>query len=88
MLKRGVRSNFLLLNLFLVLKKAPGPYFLKNLYAVCFRSAHIKFIDVWPVNFFEPGEEDPFGTTGLFMLQLACIINMVSTRIIHQDNNP
>jgi potassium/chloride transporter 9 len=33
---------------------------------------------VWPVNFFQPTDQDPFDTTSLFMLQLACIINMVS----------
>lgn len=32
---------------------------------------------MWPVNFFEPTDQDPFDTTSLFMLQLACIINMV-----------
>lgn len=41
------------------------------------KSASIKYIDVWPVNFFQPGDDDPFDTTSLFMLQLACIINMV-----------
>jgi hypothetical protein len=45
---------------------------------VYFRSSSVKFIDVWPVNFFQPDDEDPFDTTSLFMLQLACIINMVS----------
>lgn len=38
---------------------------------------HLKFIDVWPINFFTPNEDDPFGTTSLFMFQLACILNMV-----------
>ncbi|XP_021924714.1 solute carrier family 12 member 9 isoform X2 [Zootermopsis nevadensis] len=41
------------------------------------KSLSMKFIDVWPVNFFQPDDEDPFDTTSLFMLQLACIINMV-----------
>nr|CAH7768397.1 unnamed protein product [Callosobruchus chinensis] len=36
-----------------------------------------KYIDVWPVNFIHPGEGDAFDTTSLFMLQLACIVNMV-----------
>lgn len=42
------------------------------------KSSSMKFIDVWPVNFFQPHDDDPFDTTSLFMLQLACIINMVS----------
>lgn len=29
------------------------------------------------MNFFEPNDQDPFNTSSLFMLQLACIINMV-----------
>ncbi|RZF34413.1 hypothetical protein LSTR_LSTR012275 [Laodelphax striatellus] len=41
------------------------------------KSGKYKYIDVWPVNFFQPTAEDPFNTTSLFMLQLACIINMV-----------
>ncbi|XP_023029254.1 solute carrier family 12 member 9 [Leptinotarsa decemlineata] len=36
-----------------------------------------KYIDVWPVNFLNPGEHDAFDTTSLFMMQLACIVNMV-----------
>lgn len=36
-----------------------------------------KYIDVWPVNFLNPGENDAFDTTSLFMMQLACIVNMV-----------
>lgn len=36
-----------------------------------------KYIDVWPVNFMNPGENDAFDTTSLFMMQLACIMNMV-----------
>ncbi|CAH1176054.1 unnamed protein product [Phaedon cochleariae] len=37
-----------------------------------------KYIDVWPVNFLDPGENDAFDTTSLFMMQLACIVNMSS----------
>ncbi|KAL3282290.1 hypothetical protein HHI36_005478 [Cryptolaemus montrouzieri] len=36
-----------------------------------------QFIDVWPVNFLNPGENDAFDITSLFMMQLACIVNMV-----------
>ncbi|ENN76292.1 hypothetical protein YQE_07255, partial [Dendroctonus ponderosae] len=35
------------------------------------------YIDVWPVNFLSPGDEDAFNNTSLFMMQLACIVNMV-----------
>lgn len=37
-----------------------------------------RYIDVWPVNFLNPGEQDCFDTISLFMMQLACIVNMVS----------
>ncbi|KAG8225074.1 hypothetical protein J437_LFUL000053 [Ladona fulva] len=40
------------------------------------KARNLKRIDVWPVNFFQPDSLD-FDTTSLFMLQLACIINMV-----------
>lgn len=32
---------------------------------------------MWPVNFLNPGENDAFDVTSLFMMQLACIVNMV-----------
>lgn len=37
-----------------------------------------QFIDVWPINFPNPSERDAFDTTSLFMMQLACIVNMVA----------
>lgn len=37
------------------------------------------FIDVWPVDFFNPDESNIFGTTSLFLMQLATILNMVSS---------
>lgn len=43
------------------------------------RASRLRYIDVWPVNFFQPTDQDPFDTTSLFMLQLSCIINMVSS---------
>ncbi|CAB3369964.1 Hypothetical predicted protein [Cloeon dipterum] len=39
-------------------------------------SSAYRYIDVWPINFFNPSEVDPFDASSLFMLQLACIINM------------
>ncbi|XP_052864706.1 solute carrier family 12 member 9 [Anopheles cruzii] len=41
------------------------------------RNNHIRYIDVWPVNIFEPKNEDSFDVVSQFMLQLACIINML-----------
>ncbi|XP_046614333.1 solute carrier family 12 member 9 isoform X1 [Neodiprion virginianus] len=41
------------------------------------KNSNLKYIDVWPVNFLRPSDQDPFDTSSLFMLQLACIINMV-----------
>lgn len=35
------------------------------------------YIDVWPINFTCPDQQDTFDTTALFMMQLACIVNMV-----------
>ncbi|KAK3858599.1 hypothetical protein Pcinc_035222 [Petrolisthes cinctipes] len=37
------------------------------------------FIDVWPIDFFNPDESNIFGTTSLFLMQLATILNMVSS---------
>lgn len=41
------------------------------------RSNHVKYLDVWPVNVFDPSNDDPFDVVSLFMLQLSCIINML-----------
>lgn len=41
------------------------------------RSTNIKYIDVWPINVFDPKNEDPFDVVSLFMMQLSCIINML-----------
>ncbi|XP_045611687.1 solute carrier family 12 member 9 isoform X2 [Procambarus clarkii] len=37
------------------------------------------YIDVWPVDFLNPDESNIFGTTSLFLMQLATILNMVSS---------
>uniref|UniRef100_A0A1A9W0D8 Amino acid permease/ SLC12A domain-containing protein n=1 Tax=Glossina brevipalpis TaxID=37001 RepID=A0A1A9W0D8_9MUSC len=42
------------------------------------KSKHIKYIDVWPINVFNPKTEDPFDVVSLFMMQLAVIINMLA----------
>lgn len=41
------------------------------------KSNHILYIDVWPINVFDPTNNNPFDVVSLFMLQLACIINML-----------
>jgi potassium/chloride transporter 9 len=35
------------------------------------------YLDVWLVDFFSPSQTDVTDTTSLFILQLACIVNMV-----------
>lgn len=42
-----------------------------------FRCNNKMYIDVWPLNFLKPSDNDAFDTTSLFMMQLACIVNMV-----------
>ncbi|XP_068140451.1 solute carrier family 12 member 9 [Drosophila tropicalis] len=37
-------------------------------------SKHVKFIDVWPINIFNPTSGDPFDMVSLFMMQLAVIM--------------
>jgi len=41
------------------------------------KSNHIKYIDLWPINVFDPTNNDPFDMASQFMMQLACIINML-----------
>lgn len=41
------------------------------------KSNHIQYIDVWPINVFDPTNNNPFDVVSLFMLQLACIITML-----------
>ena len=42
-----------------------------------FRNNKSIYVDVWPMNLFNPCIQDAFDKTSLFMLQLACIITMV-----------
>ncbi|TDG47789.1 hypothetical protein AWZ03_005743 [Drosophila navojoa] len=37
-------------------------------------SKHVKYIDVWPINVFNPTSGDPFDMVSLFMMQLAVIM--------------
>lgn len=39
-------------------------------------SNHIKYIDLWPINIFDPSNKNPFDFTSQFMMQLATIVNM------------
>ncbi|EDW04888.1 GH23810 [Drosophila grimshawi] len=43
----------------------------KNFIAI---SKHVKYIDVWPINVFNPTSGDPFDVVSLFMMQLAVIM--------------
>ncbi|CAG5136766.1 unnamed protein product, partial [Candidula unifasciata] len=43
------------------------------------------YIDVWPVNFFRPETASFFDNTCLFMLQLACILNMQDRWSTHTE---
>ncbi|KAH8262337.1 hypothetical protein KR038_009127 [Drosophila bunnanda] len=43
----------------------------KNFIAI---SKHVKYIDVWPINIFNPTSGDPFDMVSLFMMQLAVIM--------------
>lgn len=38
----------------------------------------VKYIDVWPINVFDPSNSDPFDVVSLFMMQLSCIIDMLA----------
>ncbi|KAL7643016.1 UNVERIFIED_CONTAM: hypothetical protein RMT77_006305 [Armadillidium vulgare] len=37
------------------------------------------FIDIWPMDFFNPDETNVFDTSSLFLIQLATVLNMVSS---------
>nr|AKN21476.1 slc12a-2 [Schmidtea mediterranea] len=41
-------------------------------------SSECQYIDVWPINFFQPGSGSYLDNTCMFMLQLSCILNMSS----------
>lgn len=41
------------------------------------KNSNIRYIDIWPLNFFNPKNEDPFDVVSLFMMQLGCILNML-----------
>ena len=41
------------------------------------RAGRKKYLDVWPINFFTSDKTDMEDNTSLFLLQLACIVNMV-----------
>lgn len=41
------------------------------------KNNNFQYIDVWPINVFDPKNEDPFDVVSLFMMQLSCIINML-----------
>ncbi|XP_036328968.1 solute carrier family 12 member 9-like [Rhagoletis pomonella] len=42
------------------------------------KSKHLRYIDVWPINVFNPNPNNPFDVVSLFMMQLAVIINMLA----------
>ncbi|XP_067624161.1 solute carrier family 12 member 9 isoform X2 [Eurosta solidaginis] len=42
------------------------------------KSKHLRYIDVWPINVFNPNTNNPFDVVSLFMMQLAVIINMLA----------
>lgn len=42
------------------------------------RGDDVRYIDVWPINVFDPSNTDPFDVVSLFMMQLSCIIDMLA----------